>query len=383
MEAGLTTSDFISTVRGLAPLIAEHRQNFDRDRCLPEPVFAALAEAGLFRLWLPRSLGGPQLSPLQFMEIVEEAAALDGSVGWLVGNGAGMSRVAGYLGPVAARELFEDPRSFMVSGTMPNGIATPRDGGYLVSGRWTFGSGSNHANWFMGRCKMADTDGTKSEDMVACYFKARDVEIMDTWHVSGLRATRSNDFEVKELFVPEQYSHPYLDYRATEDDVLYRIPTQSIFPWTVSVVPLGMARGAMTCAAELASRKGRRGNAMPLRDQETVQLEFGRCEALIRAARALLLEAMLELMAAVDVGGDDLIAARSGLRLACAHAADTARTVLDRITAMLGAVAIFETTILERCQRDILAAVKHIAMSSQNYTFAGRLGLGLGPGPGF
>ena len=81
MEGGLTSNDFISTVRSLAPLIAEHRQSFDRDRCLPEPVYAALAEAGLFRLWLPQSLGGPQLSPLEFMEIVEEAAALDGSVG--------------------------------------------------------------------------------------------------------------------------------------------------------------------------------------------------------------------------------------------------------------------------------------------------------------
>ncbi|MFP6747174.1 MAG: acyl-CoA dehydrogenase family protein, partial [Alphaproteobacteria bacterium] len=353
MNTSSTTSDFISAVRGLAPLIAEHRQSFDRERCLPEPVFAALAEAGLFRLWTPRSLGGPQLSPLEFMDIVEEAAALDGSVGWLVGNGAGMSRVAGYLGPVVAREMFEDPKAFMVSGTMPNGVATPHDGGYLVSGRWTFGSGSNHANWFMGRCAMADTDGKKNPRHIACYFNAPDVEIIDTWHVSGLKATRSNDFEVKELFVPERYSHSYLDCPATEDDVLYRLPTQSIFPWTVSVVPLGMARGAMTCAAEIASRKGRRGNAMLLRDQETVQTEFGRCEALIRAARALLVEAMIELMAAVDVGGEALIAARSGLRLACALVADTARTVLDNITTMLGAVSIFETTMLERCQRDI------------------------------
>ena len=146
MQSGSTLSDFISAIRSLAPLIAEHRQTFDRDRRLPEQVFTALAEANLFRLWLPKSLDVPQLSPLEFMEVVEEAAAIDGSVGWLVGNGAGMSRVAGYLDPAVSREVFEDPKSFVVSGTMPNGVATPCDGGYFVSGHWTFGSGSNHAN---------------------------------------------------------------------------------------------------------------------------------------------------------------------------------------------------------------------------------------------
>ncbi|MCZ6873954.1 MAG: acyl-CoA dehydrogenase family protein [bacterium] len=383
MQRESTSSDFISTVRNLAPLIAEHRQTFDRDRCLPEQVFAALAEAGLFRLWLPKSHGGPQLSPLEFMEIVEEAAALDGSVGWLVGNGAGMSRVAGYLDPAVSRVMFEDPQSFVVSGTMPNRIATPCDGGYLVSGHWTFASGSNHANWYMGLCRVANVEGNTNPQMIGSYFHARDVTLIDTWHVSGLKATGSNDFEVKEVFVPEQYSHPQLGGRATVDDVLYRIPWGSIFSWTVAVVPLGIARGAMTCAADIASRKGRQGSNALLRDRESVQLELGRCEALIRAARAFLIDAMKKLMAAVDIGGESLSEARLGLRLACTHAADSARAVLDSVTAMLGAVSIFETTILERCQRDVLAAAKHIAMSPNNYIMGGRSGLGLDPGPRF
>ena len=383
MQSGSTLSDFISAIRSLAPLIAEHRQTFDRDRRLPEQVFTALAEANLFRLWLPKSLDGPQLSPLEFMEVVEEAAAIDGSVGWLVGNGAGMSRVAGYLDPAVSREVFEDPKSFVVSGTMPNGVATPCDGGYFVSGHWTFGSGSNHANWYMGLCRVAEVDGNANPRMVACYFRARETTLIDTWHVSGLKATGSNDFKVEEIFVPEQYSHPQLGGRATVDDVLYRIPWGSIFPWTVAVVPLGIARGAMTCAVDIASRKGRQGSNVLLRDRESVQLEWGRCEALIRAARAFLIDAMKTLMAAVDIGGDSLVAARVGFRLACTHAADSARTVLDNVTAMLGAVSIFETTIIERCQRDVLAAAKHIAMSPNNYIIGGRSGLGLDPGPRF
>src|SRR5262245_32261249 len=143
-------AQYLVAIERLAPLIAEHRQAFDRDRRLPDIVFEALANAGLFRLFLPQKLGGPGLSPLQFMEIAEAASALDGSVGWLVGNGGGMSRAGGYLPEPVAREWFSDPHAFIVSATGAVGNAEPCDGGYRVSGRWPFGSGAQHATQFMG-----------------------------------------------------------------------------------------------------------------------------------------------------------------------------------------------------------------------------------------
>jgi alkylation response protein AidB-like acyl-CoA dehydrogenase len=383
MKDTLTVNHFVSRIQKLAPRIVEHRQTFDRERQLPEEVFGALADAGLFQLWLPKSFGGPQLTPLEFMEVVEHAAALDGSVGWLVGNGAGMSRIAGYLGPEASRDVFEDPRTFVVSGTMPNGVASRCDGGYLVTGHWTFGSGSNHANWYMGLCRQPSNDGDADRPMIACYFRARDADVVDTWHVSGLRATGSNDFKVDRLFVPDAYTHPQLGWEAKVDDVLYRIPWGAIFPWTVAVVPLGIARGAISAAADIASRKGRQGSNSLLRDRETVQFEMGRCDAMIRASRAFLKDAMHSLMLAVDVGGDALVAAQIRFRLACTHASDTARAVLNSLAEVLGAVAIFEANPIERHQRDVQAAAKHIAMSHNAYIECGRAGLGLIPGPRF
>jgi alkylation response protein AidB-like acyl-CoA dehydrogenase len=88
---------YLDAIENLTPLIEEHRASFDRDRRLPDVVFRALAEAGLFRLWLPSAMGGPELSPAEFMQVVEAASAKDGSIGWVVANGGGMSRVAGYL----------------------------------------------------------------------------------------------------------------------------------------------------------------------------------------------------------------------------------------------------------------------------------------------
>src|SRR3954463_14088057 len=109
-------AEYLAAIHRLAPLIAQHRASFDEKRRLPDVLFEALADAGLFRLWLPEALGGPELSPGEFMKVVEAASALDGSVGWLVGNGAGMSRLGGYLSEPVATDWFADQRAFVVSG---------------------------------------------------------------------------------------------------------------------------------------------------------------------------------------------------------------------------------------------------------------------------
>ena len=372
-------ADYLEAIERLAPLIAEHRAAFDSERRLPDAVFNALADAGLFRLWLPEALGGPELSPADFMTVVEAASALDGSVGWLVGNGGGMSRIGGYLPEPVAREFFSDPRAFVTSATGAVGTAQKVEGGYRVTGRWPFGSGAHHASHFMGLASVKGADG-KDEPPLCCYFERRDVVVHDTWRVSGLRATGSCDFEVRDLFVPEQHTHIFMAPRPTQDGIVYRLPALSVFAWTVSVVPLGIARGAMNAFVELASRKARLGASTLLRDREIVQSNYGRADALHRAARAFLIDAMSELMAASAEEGPRLINARAVFRTACTHAAESAVRIADMLAAETGAAAIFETSPIERFVRDVHAAVKHIAMTPNNYVVSGRLGLGLDPG---
>lgn len=372
-------SAYLEAVRGLAPLIAEHRRAFDRDRRLPDAIFEALADAGLFRLWLPKSLGGPELSPLEFMCVVEAAAALDGSVGWLVGNGGGMSRVGGYLPAAVARDWFGDPRAFIVSATGAVGSATPESGGYRVTGRWPFGSGAPHATHFMGLGTVGGSQAAE-QPRLCFYFDLRQVTIHDTWHVSGMRGTGSSDFEVREAFVPDTHVHPFIGHTATEPGLLYRMPPMSVFAWTVAVVPLGIARGAIDAFATLATGKARLGTSGTLGDREIVQAMVGRVEALHAAARALLVEAMTELMAATDGGGNRLITARVRFRAAAAHAAETALRIVDMLAAEAGTAAIFESGPLERAIRDVQAAAKHVAMNPSIYVVAGRLKLGLDPG---
>ena len=216
--------------------------------------------------------------------------------------------------------------------------------------------------------------------LLCCYLGRADVTILDNWHVSGLRGTGSCDFEARDIFVPAAHAHPFLGLQPTQPGLLYRMPPSSVFAWSICGVPLGIASGAISSFTELACRKSRLGTRALLRDRETVQATVGRARAMLRAARAFLIDTMAELMAATDTGGQRLVEARADIRIANAHAAETAMSVTDMLAASAGAAAIFETCALERAVRDVRAAAKHIAMSPNNYIIAGRLALGLDPG---
>lgn len=364
---------FRARLRELSGTVAQERPAFDAAGRLPEDLYGELAAMGLFRLWLPAALGGPELSALDFMDVVEEAAALEGAIGWLVGNGGGMARAGAFLPVDSAREIFADPQAFVVSATGAVGRAIPVAGGYRVTGRWPFGSGAPHATWFSPVCEV-DESGQGSGQLIFPFAPRADVILHDNWQVSGLCATGSVDFELRDVFVPDRFVHAYQP-EPTQPGTLYRLPTSSIYTWTVATVPLGLARGALAEFVRLAVHKKRRGDAIPLAERELVQSEVGRIEARLCAARAFLQQAMTDLLDAV-AAGSDAVPARVRFRLACTLASETAVGAIDRLTELAGAVAIFRSCPLERYERDVRAAAKHIAMSPASYITGGKLVLG-------
>jgi indole-3-acetate monooxygenase len=369
---------FLQEVAALAPLVEEHRAAFDRDRRMPQPVFDAIADSDLLRLWMPQSLGGPELSPLDFLEIVEAASALEASVGWIIGNGAGMSRAAGYLPARISSDWFADRRTFVVAVTGGVGTATRVAGGFRITGRWPFASGIHHASKVMALCRVPPPSGEGEGDLIACYIEPSNVRVIDTWQVSGLRGTGSCDFETKDCFVPAEHVHDFFNVQPAEAGLLYRIPTVSIFAASISAVPLGIASAAVSAFVKL-SGKVRSGTKAA--DREVVQDQVGRADAILRAARAGLHDALGALIEAIDEGDEERrIRARVNFRSSASHAAESSMRVVEMMASAAGAMAIFETCALERCTRDIHAAVKHIAVSPNNYVIAGRVRLGLGPG---
>ncbi|MGK7865211.1 acyl-CoA dehydrogenase family protein [Falsiroseomonas sp. E2-1-a4] len=372
-----TVALLLDRVRALARMVAECREAIEQERRLPAPLFGALAEAGLFRLWLPRALGGPEVSPFSFMEVVEAAAALDASVGWVVGNGGGASRIAGYLEPDAAHGLFGDPRAFMVTATGAVGQAVPVEGGFRVSGRWPFGSGIHGATAVTGLCAVEQRGREGLAPMIMCCAPIGAARVIDNWHVSGLRGTGSCDWVMEDVFVPAELAFGFPDQRATQPGVVYRMPVISSFSWSVAVVPLALARAALDDFVAVARDKVRVGTSQPLREREVIQSDVGRADALLRAGRALLVEAMQALVVALERGETEVFPLRIGLRQAAAHAAETALRVAGMLEGMAGSAAILEAGRLPRQLRDLRASVQHVAMSPHNFITAGRLAMGL------
>lgn len=375
-ENGSSTAaaELISDVHELAALVAEHRSTFDSDGRLPDPVFEQLAALGLFRLLLPTSLGGHGLSALDFMDVVEAAAALDGTIGWLVGNGGGMARAGGYLPPESAHEIFDDPLAFVVSSTGAEGRAVRVPGGYSVTGRWPFGSGSPHGTWFTPICEVVEGEQATGE-LIFVYAPRRDVQLDDNWDVSGLCATGSVHFELAEVFVPDRLAHPFQP-EPTQPGTLFRLPTGSIFSWTVATVPLGIAAGAIDDFISKAHSAKRRGDDVPFAERELIQSQLGQVEARTAASRAYLRQTMGTLLERTEAGAD-LDASRVHFKLACTFASQSALWAINLVTEMAGAISIMRSSPLERRERDARAAAKHIAMTPDEYIRGGKLLLGL------
>jgi alkylation response protein AidB-like acyl-CoA dehydrogenase len=365
-------------IAALAPLVQACRDDMEQMRRMPRPLVEAVAEAGLFRLLAPAALGGWELSLPAFMEVVEAAAALDGSVGWLVGNGGGISRVCAYLPEAFARDWLAEPHGLIVATNGAIGEAVPVPGGYRVTGRWPFGSGIHHATLVAPACRVTEPDG--QGPILMCYVAAEHAEIIDTWQTSGMRGTGSNDYTLHDVFVPAAHTHDMVNPQPIQAGSVYRLPQVSLFATTVATVPLGIARGLLDTFITSIAARSRTGTSAALRDRELIQSELGRADTLHEAGRALLIAAMRELEDANATGGDRLIRARIRYRAACCHAAETALRIADIISSCAGTSAIWERDGLERRIRDIQAAAKHTAMSPNMYVVAGRVLMGLEPG---
>jgi alkylation response protein AidB-like acyl-CoA dehydrogenase len=361
-------------VEGLAAAVAEQRSEFDTNGRLPDDLVEQLARLGLFRLLLPSSLGGPGLSALEFMEVVEAASALEGTIGWLVGYGGGMARIGAFLPAESAREIFDDPLAFVVSSTGALGRAVRVPGGYSVTGRWPFGSGSPHGTWFCPICAVEDGEHATGE-VIFVLAPRQDVLLHDNWQVSGLCATGSVDFELTEAFVPDRFAIAFQP-EPTQPGALYRLPTRSIFSWTVATVPLGIAVGAIDDFVGTAGAARRVADSVPLAERELIQSQLGQIEARTAASRAYLRHTMRTLLQGVEEGAD-LASSRVDFRLACTFASQSALWAIDLVTEMAGSVAIRRSSPLERRERDARAAAKHVAMSPAAYITGGKLRLGL------
>ena len=208
----------------------------------------------------------------------------------------------------------------------------------------------------------------------------RQCEVIDTWDVGGLRGTGSHDFKATELFVREEYTVEGLGMAPTCAGGLYRIPPHTSFPVLIAAVPLGIARTALEIVKAMSATKTPLGGATVLRDKPTVQAAIGRAEAMLLSARAFLLVTCDEIGEVVEAGEAINMQHRTRMRLACAQVAAAAKETMQTVYELGGGTSVYESSGIQRCFRDVYAAVQHVQVQSGNFETAGRVLLGLEPG---
>jgi indole-3-acetate monooxygenase len=374
----------VNAARDLAPDILAMRDAIESGRQLPEALVDKMRAAGFFELWLPEAFGGPALHPVDFLAVIEELSAADGSAGWCAMIGASFSLLAGSLDETAAREIFAN-RSIGAGQVAAVGKAVIVDGGYRVTGRWSYGSGIAHSQWVAGGCVVHDGAGPRrlpdgGLEARFVFVPKSDVEVIDTWRVGGLRGTGSNDYAIDDVFVPTNRTMPAFEAQGVQPGTLYRMPVASLFPWALAAVTLGVARAAIDAFVELAAMKTPTGSQTMLRDKPVAQFAVGRADAMLRAARAGFIDAIEMQWQEVAAGQTPSLAGRAVVRSATAFAGEACLRAIELVYNAAGGSAIMESGRLDRCFRDVRVAVQHLGMSTNTYEPAGRVLLGLEPG---
>ena len=368
-------------VEELGPVADRLAVETERLRRLPDELAAGLVTTGLPRALVPARYGGGDDDLPDVLDAIEALAYHDGSTAWCGMIAATTGVAASYLPAEWAERIYGDPEGITGGFAMPVGAARPADGGLIVTGRWQWGSGSHHCTWIGGGCWMTDEAGApaaRDDGLLTPYvfFERGEVEIHDTWHVSGLRGTGSNDFEVLDLFVPEGRWID-LSRRAVVDTPLSRFPFFGGAAVAISAVSLGLARRAQDELVALASGKRPFGSAKSLAERPTVQATVARAEAARRSAAALVRETVAEAWddasAARPISGD----LKRRLRLAATNAAWQSAAAVDLVYHAGGGSSIHETSPLQRIFRDVHVATQHGMVSDRLYEPVGRMALGL------
>ncbi len=373
----------LDAARKLAPVIRAAADEIEAQRELPRPLFEALADAGLFHLALPRALGCPELDLPTYIQVIEEIGRADASTGWCVNQGAIYATYAARMPRDAARAIWIDPPRAVVANTpaaTARAVVVP--GGYRVTGRQGFSTGCRHATWLAAHAQVVEDGRVRLEadgepETRYLFVPVAEGELLDTWHVRGMRGTGTHHFAVQEVFVPAERTVLSVTAPLLERGPLYRIPRTLCFASGDAAVALGTARACLAAFVELAGTKTPRAMEALLRDQPMIQADVGHAEAALRASRAFLTEAVGEVWDAVTATGSLTLDHRATLRLATTHAIRQAASIVDAVYHAAGATAAYDGHPIQRHFQDVHVMTQHLQARLAHYELVGRHWLGL------
>jgi len=374
--------DVVARAERLTPLVRRHADWSEEHRRQAPEVARALAEAGLHRCGVPKSLGGLGCDPMSMMRVIETVSGADGGAGWTVMIGIEVLGVAsGYLPADTVRSLLAaQPATIAAGAVNPVGRAVPTDGGYLVNGRWPFASGIHNADWWWGGCVVDDGTGRRPRDTIQVLVPHEQVTIVDTWHVAGLAGSGSHDVEVVDRFVPHAHVSTMPGPPAMTDEPIFRMPIMARFAFNKVGVATGIARSAVEAFKLLAAEKTPRGERNSLAERPRAQSAVAQAEARLSSGRAWAFEVVEELWAAALEGRPVSPDLHARVRLSCSYAVESSVRAVELVHSAAGSTVNFRSSPLERQFRDVHVVPQQITVAPHLMDAAGRVLLGLDPG---
>ncbi len=356
------TADLVTHARELARALPVHRPAHDRERQLDAAVVAGLQSARILGGLVPRELGGAELSPVEYIELLETLAAGDSATAWCVMTASTSTLLAAYLARETAEAMWTSASvPPFVAGVFAPGGKLAADG--TLTGTWSWASGSRHADWFA-------VGAIAEKRHVVCFVPAGSVRIVDNWDTLGLAGTGSHDIAIEGVTVPATHVTSVFDRAPWAAGTLYRVPLFGLLATGIASCAVGVATSALALAgAKLTAESG-----------SATLATYAELRAELLAARAHLVQTASMTASRAVVGAID-DATRGELRLAASFATHRAAAVVRQAFHLGGGTSVRAGSALGNALRDIETMLTHRMVTDRVWPAAARAVLGLGTAP--
>ncbi len=370
--AGVRYEDALGRARELVPKLRERAAAAEVERMMPAETLADLHRTGLLRVLQPKRWGGMELDFIAYLDFSEELARGCASTGWNAGNLLIHHWMLALYDEKAQQEVWgENPDALIASGiAYPQGSGKKAAGGFAVSGRWNFSSAVNIADWNMLACLVKE--GDKVVDHRMCLLHKSQYEVVDDWHVLGMRSTGSMTVVAKDVFVPEHRALRAADLRGGvpfpgargNPNPIYKVAFSAMAAHGIGGVAVGNAQAALELSIEAVKQRSTSYQALKMRDIQTVQLRIGAAGARIDTAREILRRNCHDAMQIARAGAEADAPTKLRFKRDLAYAAQIATEAVDLLHAMAGANGIYDGYSIQRIFRDAHALGGHFSFNT-------------------
>jgi 3-hydroxy-9,10-secoandrosta-1,3,5(10)-triene-9,17-dione monooxygenase len=354
----------------LQPALAERVTEADGLRRIPDATIADFQNAGFFRMLQPSRWGGFEVDPKVFFDVQMTVAAACPSSAWVLGVVAVHNWQLALFAGEGQDEVWGKDSSVLISSSYaPTGKVARTDGGFRISGRWSFSSGCDHCQWvFLGGMVPPEPGADRPPEMRTFLVPRKDYRIDDNWHTMGLKGTGSKDIVIDDAFVPEHRTHKMIDGFKRQSPgnelnkaPLFKLPFGQIFVRSVSTSAIGIAQGALDAYRRIAAGRIAAGDGSKVALDPSAQSVAAIAATVIEDTKATLYRNFDEMMGNVRAGQDIALERRLKFRYDSSLAVARSLEIVDGLFTESGGRAIFLNSPMLRYFLDVHAARAHYA----------------------